>query len=377
MIITNARLPFDHEMRLGSLVIEDGRIAALDPGPSRLPQALDWQGDYCLPGLIELHTDNLEHHFVPRPKVIWPNGLAAVMAHDAQMAAAGVTTVYDALTMGSYDGEKIPRRLILGAMLEAIEAAQASGALRIDHRLHFRCELSAVGLLETLEAYQHSPGLGLVSIMDHTPGQRQWRDLEKLKDFAERSGKTRIETQAEIERRIARGTAQVEANRGPVLALFAGRDLIWASHDDTTAEHIDQAVTYGLTISEFPCSLEAARLAKQAGLATVGGAPNIVRGGSHSGNVSMLELSDEGALDAISSDYVPSALLQAVWHLARREGCSIARHLPKVTRNTASMLGLTDRGWLAPGLRADVIRVTEHAATPLVRAVYVTGQRVC
>lgn len=377
MIITNARLPFDQDMRLGTLVIEGGRIQALDEGLSHLPSAQDWQGDYCLPGLIEMHTDNLEHHFVPRPKVIWPNGLAAVMAHDAQMAAAGVTTVYDALTMGSYDGEKIPRHRILSAMLEAIDAARATGALRIDHRLHFRCELSAVGLLDTLEVHQHSPGLGLVSVMDHTPGQRQWRDLEKLKDFAERSGKTRVETQADIERRIARGTAQVEANRGPVLAMFAGRELVWASHDDTTAEHIEQAVADGLSISEFPCSLEAARLAKQAGLATVGGAPNIVRGGSHSGNVSMLELSDENALDAISSDYVPAALLQAVWHLAQRDGCSIACHLPKVTRNTAHMVGLSDRGWLEPGLRADFIRVAEHQSTPLVLQTYVAGQRVC
>lgn len=251
MLITNALVPFGEGFQTATMQIEAGRITALEPGSTALAPALDWQGDYLLPGLVEIHTDNLENHFVPRPKVIWPNGLAACLAHDAQMAAAGVTTVFDAITMGSYDGEKTPRQLILDDMLAAIDQARRAGVLRIDHRLHFRCELSAKELLPALEPHRDAAGLGLVSIMDHTPGQRQWRDLEKLYDFAERNGKPRAEIVADVERRIACGRANAEANRGPVLALFADRGLPLASHDDTTPAHIDEALADGISISEF------------------------------------------------------------------------------------------------------------------------------
>lgn len=227
MLITNALVPFGEGFQTATMQIEAGRITALEPGSTALAPALDWQGDYLLPGLVEIHTDNLENHFVPRPKVIWPNGLAACLAHDAQMAAAGVTTVFDAITMGSYDGEKTPRQLILDDMLAAIDQARRAGVLRIDHRLHFRCELSAKELLPALEPHRDAAGLGLVSIMDHTPGQRQWRDLEKLYDFAERNGKPRAEIVADVERRIACGRANAEANRGgrswPCLPIGACR----------------------------------------------------------------------------------------------------------------------------------------------------------
>jgi len=180
-----------------------------------------------------------------------------------------------------------------------------------------------------------------------------------------------------IQHRIEQGQKHVPMNRAAVIDRFSGHEnLVWASHDDTTEQHVLDGVAAGVQISEFPCSLLAAKLAGQHGLSTLGGAPNVVRGGSHSGNVSMAELLEHGLLDGLSSDYVPSSLLQAVFAIAETPGWDLPKAAALVTANTARMAGLHDRGRLVPGLRADLIRVSMSAGTPVVRAVYVGGVRV-
>ena len=171
------------------------------------------------------------------------------------------------------------------------------------------------------------------------------------------------------------GPAYVSANWPRVVKLFAGRGVPLASHDDTTPEHVDMAADAGCTISEFPTTEEAAREARRRGMATVAGAPNVVRGGSHSGNVAASDLARLGLLNALSSDYVPASLLQAVGELHRSLGASLSDAMGYVTWRVADMLRLRDRGRLMAGLRADVVRFRFAGTTPVLRGLYCAGER--
>ncbi len=375
-VLTHARLVLEDRVIEGTLVVADGVIRAIDAGPSALPGAIDCAGDYLAPGLIDLHTDALESHFVPRPKVFWPDRRAAALAHDAQMAGAGVTTVYDAICAGGFDQAKADRRALYEVMLDAVDEGTAFGLFRVDHRIHLRCELTDHGLPELVDAALGRPTLALASLMDHTPGTRQWRNVEHLKVYLSGIGKGGADLDREVADRIERARGAVAGNYDRMVALFSASGIVLSSHDDTTTAHVDEALAAGCTISEFPTTLEAARAAHQAGLATIGGAPNVVRGGSHSGGVSMRDLAAEGLLDALASDYVPASLLQAAMALTRTVGLSLPAALGLVTAAPARLARLTDRGRLAPGLRADLVRFRLAGDTPVVGEVYSAGRRV-
>lgn len=373
-ILTNARLVLDHRVVPGTLTYDDGLIRSVEEGVSRAPGAVDCEGDLLASGLIEVHTDNLEKHFVPRPGVIWPNPLSAALVHDVQMAAAGVTTVCDAVSAGGYDADNDYRRTIFHDMVAAIEEGVAEGVFRIDHKLHLRCELSDPNFPEDVAPHVARPLVALASLMDHTPGQRQWRNIAFLKRAMSGEGLSAADADALLEKRMRLGAEAVASNWPLAVRLFREQGIPLASHDDTTIEHVAQSAASGCAISEFPTTLEAARAAHAAGLATVGGAPNVVRGGSHSGGVAVAELAGEGVLDALSSDYVPASLLQAVERLAREPGLPLHEAFAFVTSRPAAMLGLSDRGRLAPGLRADLVRVRFHKGTPVVRGLVVAGR---
>jgi alpha-D-ribose 1-methylphosphonate 5-triphosphate diphosphatase len=168
--------------------------------------------------------------------------------------------------------------------------------------------------------------------------------------------------------------AQVHRRR--IVERCQARGIAVASHDDTLVEHVEEAVSEGIAISEFPTTMAAAQTARRHGLATVMGAPNVVRGGSHSGNVSALELAKAGLLDVLSSDYVPSSLMMAVFHLVREAGWSLPRAIATVSAAPARAVGLEDRGAIAPGLRADIVRVRLCEALPVPHATYMAGARV-
>lgn len=371
-VLTNARLVLEDRVVDGTLVHEGGVITDVAAGRSTAPGAIDLDGDLLAPGLIELHTDNLEKHLVPRAGVIWPNPLAAALAHDAQMAAAGVTTVYDAIFVGGYEVENDARRGLLPQMVAAIEEGMANDLFRADHRLHLRCELTDPDLAEHLSPFAGRPLVALASLMDHTPGQRQWRDVGVLKRFMIREGLAAADADVLIEKRTAEGARAAAKNWPLAIKLFRDQGVPIASHDDTTLGHVEAAVEAGCAISEFPTTIEAARAAHLAGLATVGGAPNVVRGGSHSGGVAAAELARECVLDALSSDYVPASLLQAVIRLS--DDMPLHKAFALATSRPAAMLGLADRGRLAPGLRADLVRISLHGGTPVTRGLWVRGR---
>ncbi len=374
-VLTNARLILEDEMVTGTIAFENGVITAVDQGLSSLPGAVDAGGDYVAPGLVEMHTDNMEKHFMPRPKVFWPNGLAAALVHDAQMAAAGVTTVYDAICAGTPFSAKDYRKDIFADVMTSLAQGQAEGVFRIDHRIHMRCELTSPDLLRDIEPYQDDALVQLVSLMDHTPGQRQWRNIEHLRTYAIGNGKTEAEFEEDVATRQQEGAANVSSNWQAVVALFSARGIPIATHDDTTIEHVEEGLASGAVISEFPTTVEAAAAAKQRGLATIAGAPNVVRGGSHSGGVSVSELAEKGLLDGLSSDYVPASLLQAVLKLHDDHGLGLPDAMGMVTWKVADILGLKDRGHLKTGLRADLVRFRALGPTPVIAAVWSKGER--
>lgn len=374
-ILDNARVVSAGEARPGSVCIRGGRIAAVDSQGAPMSGALDLEGDYLIPGLVELHTDNFERHLMPRPKVRWPE-LPALCGHDAEVAAAGITTVFDALGVGDSDPEAM-RGQDMAPVLAAIDHASGQGLLRAEHRLHIRLELPAPNTRELFEPFAGHPRVGLISLMDHTPGQRQWEDIEQARIYY--CGKKGWSNE-KFERSVAESRQLQERNATPNRRIFVGyaraNGIPLASHDDTNAEHVSEAHAEGVTISEFPTRVEAARAARTRGMSTVMGAPNVVRGGSHSGNVAAVELARLGLLDSLSSDYVPASLLMAAFRLIPDAGFSVAQAVATVSLNPARAAGLADRGEIAPGLRADLVQVRLIGDQPVVRAVWREGRRV-
>ena len=377
-VYRNARVVTGGEVLHGSVHVKDGRIAAVAGGATSVP-GLDLEGDYLLPGLVELHTDNFERHLMPRPKVRWPE-LPALFGHDAEIAAAGITTVFDALGLGDLGLEGM-RGQDMSTVLAAIDRAEADGLLRADHKLHVRCELPAPNLMDLFKPFRAHPRVGLLSMMDHTPGQRQWENLDHARVYY--CGKKGWSEETFM-RSLADAREKQERHVAPHRRYFVGyareQGIPLASHDDTLREHVDQAHEEGVVISEFPTRVDAARAARDKGMTTVMGAPNVVRGGSHSGNVAAAELARLGLLDALSSDYVPASLLMAAFRLTSEAGFRIAQAVATVSLNPARAVGLLDRGEIAPGLRADLVQVRlvgeQPAQFPVIRAVWREGVRV-
>ncbi|KTQ97956.1 phosphonate metabolism protein PhnM [Aureimonas ureilytica] len=373
-VFTNALIVLPDEVVEGSLLVREGRIADISAGKVR--GGVDCEGDHLLPGLVELHTDNLEGHYLPRPKVRW-NIHAALQAHDAEVAASGITTVFDALRVGMDEDAQLGGA-DMQLMADAIGAASERGDLRAEHFLHLRCEVSAEDVLPSFERLGSHPLVRLASLMDHAPGQRQFVDLETYRIYYQ--GKTGMSDpvfEAFCARRIKDSQTYSERHRRAIAEMCHKAGIAIASHDDATAAHVEESRALGVALAEFPTTLEAARLSHESGLAVLMGAPNVVRGGSHSGNISAAALVERGLLDVLSSDYVPFSLVQAVFVLAETIGLCAAVRM--VSANPARVAGFADRGALLTGLRADLVRV--HApegkiATPVVRGVWRGGRRV-
>ena len=377
IVYKNARIVTADRVFLGSVAVREGRIAHIDEGALAGP-GVDCDEDYLIPGLVELHTDHLEAHFVPRPAVTWHAG-GAVLAYDAQIASAGITTVFDSFRVGTDEheiGAKLGKQVML--LSEAVDSAARAGLLRADHMTHLRCEVPAPNVVEFLQEYLAARPAQLISLMDHTPGQRQFRDLEKyFFYYTGKSGRSREDMEGVVRERQRVGGARASQNRPQIVEIARAHRITLASHDDTTLDEVDEAHRDGVRIAEFPATLAAAKASRALGMATVMGAPNVVRGGSHSGNASASELAAAGELDILSSDYVPGALLMAAFRL---EDTPAVGGLPGairlVSKAPAEAAGLTDRGEIAIGRRADLVRVASHEREPVVRAVWREGRRV-
>jgi alpha-D-ribose 1-methylphosphonate 5-triphosphate diphosphatase len=374
-VFKNARLILAEEVKDGSLTVaENGLIDGI--GSPTDVDGHDCDGDYLLPGLVELHTDHLETHYAPRPMVRW-NPIAAVQAHDAQIACAGITTVFDALRVGM-DEDADLRYTDMRILADAIETGKKENRLRADHFIHLRCEVSAVDVMNAFKVFEDDDSIRLISLMDHTPGQRQFVSLDAYKIYFQgKKGFSDAEMETFIRRRQESASEHAPEHRKRLSSIAQKRGISIASHDDATRAHVDEAVTLKTRIAEFPTTREAAKASHEAGMAVLMGAPNVVRGGSHSGNVSAKELAEEGHLDVLSSDYIPASLVQAAFQLADDvEAISLPKAIATVTSTPANAIGLNDRGSLERGQRADLIQVKLVGNVPIVRGVWREGRRV-
>lgn len=376
MLIKNARVVTPDDQFIGVVQIRDGLIEQVSRGNTSAPQAIDWQGDYLIPGLVELHTDNLEKHLAPRPGVMW-NTEAAFVIHDAQVAAAGITTVFDALCLGDRSNVGIRERELQVRCANALSSFAAQGLLRADHYLHYRCEIATADVVEAFDELADHPLLRLVSVMDHTPGQRQWQDPAKWRAYQERHGKWTDQKMADALHTLRDEQQRfADAHRRALVERCRVRGVPLASHDDTLVEHVKEAAAEGISISEFPTTLEAARAARAQGMDIVMGAPNVVRGGSHSGNVRATDLAQENLLDILSSDYVPASLLHAAFALPALCGWSLSRAISVVSERPAQSVGMMDRGAIVIGKRADIVRVRLADQLPVPLETYLQGKRI-
>ena len=375
IILNNVRMVTADEVVLGSMLIENGIIKAIDSQTSSLPQAQDLHGDYVIPGLVELHTDNLEKFMNPRPGVDWPS-MSAIVGHDNQVISSGITTVFDALSVGdiSPKGDRLANLL---PMLEAITHSQQEGITRAEHKIHLRCEVAHPKTHERFMELNDNAYVGLVSIMDHSPGQRQFAQLDKYREYYQgKYGMNAAQMDEFAEKQIRHAETYSQPNRLSITEHCRSKGLALASHDDATAAHVDESHALGMEIAEFPTTEEAASLSHQKGLKVLMGAPNVVRGGSHSGNISAHFLAQLGLLDILSSDYYPSSLLQAAFMLTQEHiGYTLPQAIRTVSKNPAESVHLHDRGEIAIGKIADLVQV-KHTVLPMVQQVWKQGKRV-
>lgn len=377
MMLTNARVVLaDRVTERGWVAVAGGTIAEIGEGcaPER---GEDLAGDLLIPGLVELHTDHIEAHFMPRPKVYW-DPIAAVVSYDAQIATSGITTVLDSLRIGREEGiAEVDGQA--QTLADAIAAARDADLLRADHFLHLRCEVPTPTVVDEARGLCSRPEVRLVSLMDHTPGQRQFRDEKKLRDYYR--GKTGGMTDAELNvlfaHRLRCQAEYASENYRLLVALAHSHATPLASHDDTSLEHVEQAISDRVAIAEFPTTVEAAQALHAGGVRVLVGAPNLVRGRSHAGNVATADLARAGCLDILSSDYMPSSLLLGALGLSRQvPGIDLPAAIRTVTKTPAEAVGLVDRGEIVPGKRADLLRVRTAMDIPVVRTAWRAGQRV-
>lgn len=356
------------------IVVRDGRIAEAGPHPAGTAADVDGAGLLCLPGIVDVHSDGLEREVLPRPGAPVPWEFA-LLSFEGKLAAAGVTTVFHG---AAYErGEKI------GAARTSVRSVETTRTLRsvvcerggagavehrVLHRLDVRCPDGFAALQEDLAGAARG---ALVSHEDHTPGQGQYADRRYYERFiAGNHGMSDAEARAQVDVLIDEREARL-AVRDQALAWLgeqaAAGTIRLAGHDPAIAEEIDDLIARGGAVAEFPTTLEAAAAARTAGLPVVAGAPNVLRGGSHAGNVSGVELAERGLLTALASDYLPSGLLAAGVALARGPmGLPAAVRL--ITGGAAEAAGLADRGSLVAGLRADLVLAEVDGRWPEIRA---------
>jgi alpha-D-ribose 1-methylphosphonate 5-triphosphate diphosphatase len=369
----NAQVVTREDNFIGSVLVRDGVIAAIDQGAGAVGE--DFDGDVLMPGIIDIHTDALERHFFPRQNIDW-NPVSAAVTHDAACLSVGVTTVFDSLSVGAYNASVARDRDNMIRLTDGLLAAKEAGMLKGDHRIHWRCETTSDDMAKRLPVLAEHPMTAMFSMMDHTPGQRQYRNIERHLDNWRAQGMSEDAVAQRLEEIRARQARNAASNARFVAELAKSRGAALASHDDEDVEHIDLAAELGATVAEFPVTREAAQHAHAHGMTVVMGGPNLIRGGSYSGNVPASELADAGLLDAFASDYVPRSLVECVFALASAPfGWSLPQAVATVTANIAAAVGLSDRGAVAEGRRADLLRVRRIRDLPVLRGAWVGGER--
>jgi alpha-D-ribose 1-methylphosphonate 5-triphosphate diphosphatase len=366
--LTNGRVVTPDAVREGGVRVEGDRIAGVgDVDTASADRTIDVGGRYVLPGLVDLHGDDIESHLFPRSGARMETKMALVAADRANLAA-GVTTKFHAVSF-ELDEEK-DRSPELGREL-ATRMERVS--LVADHRLHARCEVTQSDCVEAVLDVVAGGHADLVSVMSHIPGKGQFRDVEAFLEYYRESTDHSVEKARErIERRgdLSMETLRERVDRVVAAARDAG--AVTASHDDEDPAEAERLADAGVDISEYPITLETARRARDVGMTVAMGAPNLVRGESQWGNLETREAIDAGVVDALVADYHPMSLLASVFV---DTGEPLPERVARVTATPAAAAGLADRGRLEPGARADVV-VVDREPTPTVTRGLVAGEPV-
>lgn len=381
--ITNASIVAEDEILTGmDLIVHGDSIADIVP-EGRLPlppeSIVDARGAFLMPGFVDIHADYIEKMAAPRPSSLMDFSLSLREA-ERELATHGITTMFHSLSFFDhvvFDANPIRDPENTKRFIDIIEGSHAAKHL-IRHRFHARFEIDNLRRVEEISGYIRSGKVHLISFMDHTPGQGQYRDLELYRGTIK--GYRSI-SDREIDEEIVnlQGREKLEDSEiREIAALALSNGIAVASHDDDTMEKLAFVQGFGATISEFPITIEAAREAKRLGLRTVMGAPNVLLGGSHSGNLSAIVAVLDGSADILCSDYYPAAILHAIFTLVDAHGLALPAATRLATLNPAMAVNLGDRlGSLVPGKKADLILVERiGAGFPVVTRVIVDGRTI-
>lgn len=372
--ITRARVVLpDTVLENSAVLIEDGLIAAIEPAGSHHAQVVDLQGQWLMPGLVDLHCDAIEKETEPRASVLFPLDFALAQV-DRRNAMSGITTPYHALSFSNKEWG-VRNNETAAELARAIHAF--SNQSLVDNRVHLRYEITDPKALPLIEALIDAGAVDMVSVMDHSPGQGQFKSLESyLQYMMGNHGMDR--TQAEQAAQIKLDGAQGAVERVERLIAHARRaGVATASHDDDSVQRIATIRNLGVAISEFPINLDTAKAAASCGLATILGAPNVLRGGSQSGSMRAIDGIRAGVTHCLCSDYQPSTLMAAVFTVLEQSDLTMPQAAALVTCNPAQAAGLADRGRIQAGLRADLTAVGRQGRLPQPSHVWSAGRLVC
>lgn len=371
--LTHARIVLENDiLEDASLIIEDGVISAICPESVGDANVVNVKGAYLMPGMIDLHCDALEKEVEPRPNVHFPLNFACAQA-DKRNAAAGITTVYHALSFAN-DELGVRNNEMAAQVARAVHEWNPHGL--VDNRVHCRYEITDKTGLPILKKLLAEQSMHLISMMDHTPGQGQFKDLAAYRDYLSRTyKKTANEVDVLVERKLEAASGAYGRMQDLIHAAHAAGISV-ASHDDDSPDRVATMKSLGADISEFPINMEAAQAAKAAGMSTIYGAPNIVRGISQSGSMRAIDAIQEGVADCLCADYHPAALIVSVLKITEHTDLDLPSAVRLVSANPAKAAKLNDRGVIAVGKRADVIAVAQPGGLPQVNAVWVHGQNV-
>lgn len=331
------------------------------------------QGAYVMPGIIDIHSDAIEKEIQPRPNALFPIDMAFYEL-EKRLAGNGITTIYHSLCLSDEWGVRDSEMVI--DIIRNINKLKNIRTM-INHKIHLRYELTYLDGLKKLEELIHNNSIDFMSYMDHTPGQGQFRSLEDLKNFTMQSyGKKEKDVNEFIDKTIDCQSKIDWNNLIRVARIAKTKGIRLAFHDDDTKEKIETLLKCEGVLSEFPINIETALYAKSKDLHVCVGAPNIVRGMSHSKNMRAIDAIHNNAADIVCSDYLPSAMLPAVFNLAKEE-ISLSEAVKMVTSNPAKALGIDSKvGSIEKGKQADLLIVELHKGYPVVRKTIACGKVV-
>ncbi|MEM8778129.1 MAG: alpha-D-ribose 1-methylphosphonate 5-triphosphate diphosphatase [Cyanobacteria bacterium P01_G01_bin.49] len=371
--LTNARIILPNEiLEDASLLIEDGIITDINHDNSRNIPTVNLQGQYLIPGAIDLHCDAIEKEIEPRPGIFFPREFA-ISQIDRRNAMAGITTPFHAISF-AHEELGVRNNEMAAEIVRAIHQYQPHAL--VDNRVHCRYEITDPTSLPTLLDLLAEDSIHLFSLMDHTPGQGQFKDLQAYQTYLSRTyNKTADEITATIERKLNNAVGATE--RIEILITQAlSKNVAIASHDDDTPERVQTMGKMGVKLSEFPINLATAKEARSQGLSTIFGAPNLLRGQSQSGSMKAIDAISHQVASCLCSDYSPATLLTAVFRLPDMSPLTLPQAIALVSANPAKALNLGDRGEIAVGKRADLAAVQMVKGLPQVTQTWVAGNNI-